>query len=44
MHGAAGFEVAGDFVLSAPTEEATFKEGTVETARRILNQVRPQSV
>lgn len=39
-----GFEVAGDFVLSAPTEDATFKEGTVETARRILNQVRPQSV
>jgi hypothetical protein len=36
-----GFEVAGDFVLSAPSERLTFDAATVETARTILSQVRP---
>lgn len=36
-----GFEVAGDFVLSAPAEEQTFQESSVAVARRILHQVRP---
>ena len=36
-----GFEVAGDFVLSAPAEEQTFQDGSVAVARRILNQIRP---
>jgi hypothetical protein len=36
-----GFEVAGDFVLSAPAERATFDEADVETARGILEQIDP---
>jgi hypothetical protein len=36
-----GFEVAGDFVLSAPNERETFDTATAETARTILTQIRP---
>lgn len=36
-----GFEVAGDFVLSAPREEETFRNSSVETARDILSHIRP---
>jgi len=36
-----GFEVAGNFVLSAPHEEATFLGTSVPAARAILAQVRP---
>lgn len=36
-----GFEVAGDFVLSAPQEEETFHMSSVETARDILSHIRP---
>ncbi|MFH1419351.1 MAG: DUF4922 domain-containing protein [Planctomycetota bacterium] len=36
-----GFEVAGDFVLSAPNERATFENASAKTARDILGQVRP---
>ncbi|MGD2107946.1 MAG: DUF4922 domain-containing protein [Phycisphaerae bacterium] len=36
-----GFEVAGDFVLSAPQEEATFHEASSAAARAILTQIRP---
>ena len=36
-----GFEVAGEFVLSAPREEETFYEASVATARDILGQIRP---
>ncbi len=36
-----GFEVAGDFVLSAPQEEETFHGSSVQTARDILAHVRP---
>ena len=36
-----GFEVAGDFVLSAPHEEETFRGASVATAREILGQVCP---
>jgi hypothetical protein len=36
-----GFEVAGDFVLSSTAERLTFDAATVETARTILDQVRP---
>ncbi len=39
-----GFEVAGDFVLSAPSEEAAFRSATPALARDILNQVRPDGV
>jgi hypothetical protein len=37
-----GFEVAGDFVLSAPQEEATFLGASVAAAHSILAQVRPE--
>lgn len=37
-----GFEVAGDFVFSAPEERAVFEAPVVETARRILSAVRPE--
>lgn len=37
-----GFEVAGDFVLSAPKEEEAFRNSSVELARDILGQIRPQ--
>jgi hypothetical protein len=36
-----GFEVAGDFVFSAPRERAVFESASVETARGILGEVRP---
>ncbi len=36
-----GFEVAGDFVLSAPREEETFRNASVEIARDMLSQIRP---
>jgi hypothetical protein len=36
-----GFEVAGDFVLSAPRERETFEAASPELARRILGQIRP---
>ncbi len=36
-----GFEVAGDFVLSAPREEDTFRNASAATARAILSQIRP---
>lgn len=36
-----GFEVAGDFILSAPHEEHAFRTATCETAREILTQIRP---
>jgi hypothetical protein len=36
-----GFEVAGDFVLSAPNERASFDDASVEIARSILSQVKP---
>lgn len=36
-----GFEVAGDFVLSAERERATFEDGSVRAARDILSQVNP---
>jgi len=36
-----GFEVAGDFVLSAPAERAVFQQSSAQTARRILEQVCP---
>jgi len=38
-----GFEVAGDFVLSAPHEEGTFQDSSPEAARAILRQIRPQA-
>ncbi len=37
-----GFEVAGDFVMSAPREEAAFNAASAEIARSILTQVRPE--
>lgn len=37
-----GFEVAGDFVMSAPAEREPFETSTAETARDILGQVRPE--
>ncbi|MFH1747267.1 MAG: DUF4922 domain-containing protein [Planctomycetota bacterium] len=36
-----GFEVAGDFVLSAPREEDSFRNSSAEMARSILAQIRP---
>ncbi len=36
-----GFEVAGDFVLSAPAELSGFQNASAEVARAILKQVRP---
>lgn len=36
-----GFEVAGDFVLSAPREEEAFRTADVALARTILEAVRP---
>ncbi len=36
-----GFEVAGDFVLSAPGEETAFRNASVGIARNILSQVCP---
>lgn len=36
-----GFEVAGDFAMSAPAERKPFEEATAETAIRILKQVCP---
>jgi hypothetical protein len=36
-----GFEVAGDFVLSAPAERQTFESATANTARDILAHIRP---
>ena len=36
-----GFEVAGDFVLSSPNEKQTFLDASPETARSILEQIRP---
>lgn len=36
-----GFEVSGDFVLSAPREEETFHEASVDIARDLLRQIRP---
>jgi hypothetical protein len=36
-----GFEVAGDFVLSAPGEEPAFRAASADLARSILTQVRP---
>lgn len=38
-----GFEVAGDFVLSAPSEEAVFRASSVATAHQILSEIRPAS-
>ena len=38
-----GFEVAGDFVLSAPGEKWAFDHPSPETARSMLEQVRPLS-
>ncbi len=38
-----GFEVAGDFVLSAPPEEAVFNSASAELAHSILSQVRPEA-
>jgi hypothetical protein len=38
-----GFEVAGEFVLSAPREEAFFRGASVAIARGILEQVCPAS-
>lgn len=37
-----GFEVAGDFVLSAPAEREPFETSDAQTARDILQQIRPQ--
>ncbi len=39
-----GFEVSGDFCLSAPAEEQIFNEATAETARSILGQVKPSAL
>ncbi|MDY7109953.1 MAG: DUF4922 domain-containing protein [Planctomycetota bacterium] len=36
-----GFEVAGDFVLSAPAERETFEAADADTARDILTHIRP---
>jgi hypothetical protein len=36
-----GFEVAGDFVLSAPREQETFRNASAAIARDILSQVCP---
>lgn len=36
-----GFEVAGDFVMSAPNEEAAFRKADAALAREILGQVNP---
>ena len=36
-----GFEVAGDFVLSAPREEEAFRNASCGIARSILSQVQP---
>jgi hypothetical protein len=36
-----GFEVAGDFVLSAPLERETFEQASVAEAIEILSQIRP---
>jgi len=36
-----GFEVAGDFVLSAPAEEETFRNASVAAAVEILRQISP---
>jgi len=38
-----GFEVAGDFVLSSPSEEAVYKHANVAMVKRILGEVRPPS-
>lgn len=38
-----GFEVAGDFVLSAPREEETFRNASAKIARSILTQIRPDA-
>jgi hypothetical protein len=36
-----GFEVSGDFVLSAPLEERTFRKASVAKAAKILTQICP---
>lgn len=36
-----GFEVSGNFVLSAPGEELTFHNASVATANNILSQIHP---
>jgi len=36
-----GFEVSGDFCLSAPNEEEGFRNASANTARGILEQIRP---
>ena len=36
-----GFEVAGDFAMSAPVDRPAFEAATAEVARDILSQVRP---
>lgn len=36
-----GFEVAGDFILSAPAERETFQTATAAAARQILRHIRP---
>ena len=36
-----GFEVAGDFAMSAPIDRPAFDEATTEVARDILSQVKP---
>lgn len=38
-----GFEVAGDFVLSAASEEPAFRSASCELARSILKQIRPDA-
>jgi hypothetical protein len=38
-----GFEVAGDFVLSAPREQETFRNASAKIARDILTQIRPDA-
>ena len=36
-----GFEVAGDFVLSAPHEEDVYREASADIAHAILSQINP---
>lgn len=36
-----GFEVAGDFVMSAPAERAAFEQASAALARQILEEIRP---
>ena len=38
-----GFEMAGDFVLSAPHEEEAFRHASIDISRDILSQINPEN-